>query len=142
MVSPQIRVDDMHKVEGSPVNIWSSMLCTRHWMESFMLISGLLTSSNVDLAQAATHFGPPSNYYAFTCKLEGQVLHTLFLMGHMIRLHTWIWPFAVDCCSHCLDITRGIRMGADVPHTAEQPLCLTTSMACIRLHASTIWYPA
>ncbi|KAA6421508.1 MAG: hypothetical protein FRX49_08452 [Trebouxia sp. A1-2] len=34
--------------------------------------AGLLTSSNVDLAQAATHFGPPSNYYAFTCKLEGQ----------------------------------------------------------------------
>lgn len=43
-------------------------------MQYLMLIAGLLTSSNVDLAQAATHFGPPSNYYAFTCKLEGQVL--------------------------------------------------------------------
>ncbi|KAL0049105.1 hypothetical protein WJX82_006595 [Trebouxia sp. C0006] len=34
--------------------------------------AGLLSSSNVDLAQAATHFGAPSNYYAFACKLEGQ----------------------------------------------------------------------
>lgn len=34
--------------------------------------AGLLTSSNVNLAQAATHFGPPSNYYAFSCRVEGQ----------------------------------------------------------------------
>ena len=38
-----------------------------------MLTAGLLTSSNVNLAQAATHFGPPSNYYAFSCRVEGQV---------------------------------------------------------------------
>lgn len=103
-----------------------------------MLIAGLLTSSNVDLAQAATHFGPPSNYYAFTCKLEGQVLHLLLLMGHRICLYTWTWPFAVDCCSHCLGIIRDVCMAADAPHDAVQPLCSTTSMACISLHASTI----
>ncbi len=54
-----------------------------------MLIAGLLSSSNVDLAQAATHFGAPSNYYAFTCKLEGQVLHLLILLGHRIRKNAY-----------------------------------------------------
>ncbi len=57
-----------------------------------MLTAGLLSSSNVDLAQAATHFGAPSNYYAFTCKLEGQVLHLLLLKAHKIRKST--------CCSY------------------------------------------
>ncbi len=37
MVSPQIRMDP--GFEGSPVNIWSNMLCTSRWMESIMLIS-------------------------------------------------------------------------------------------------------